>query len=115
MIFMPKWRMNCFYGFRFLCCEKIAIVALSVALGADIVHIYQKIGNQRPKGSSLNITVVDGEKSYLVGRNWICIGTAIQNESLIQIFNKAGPNLKCGNLYLCSISIFYNSSTNLDI
>jgi triosephosphate isomerase (TIM) len=45
----------------------------------------------RPKGSTNEVPMKDGERKYLIGGNWKCNGTIAENEALIKVFNEAGP------------------------
>jgi len=46
---------------------------------------------RRPKGSTKEVQVGDGERKYLIGGNWKCNGTIAESEDRIKIFNEAGP------------------------
>ena len=46
--------------------------------------------SSRPKGSSVEVSVPDGERKYLIGGNWKCNGTIAETEERIAVFNGAG-------------------------
>lgn len=47
--------------------------------------------NSRPTGSSSGSPAKEGDRTYLIGGNWKCNGTAESVKALIKILNEAGP------------------------